>query len=84
MGMEITDGTTPHGELSFHTLFANISPAASEEIYRQNSGKNKKYQLFWDVKTQLSRPVVAILKILQIYKIDTGQCLGSAFLQETY
>ena len=35
MGMEITDSTTPHGELSFHTLFVKISPAASE-IYGQN------------------------------------------------
>ena len=25
--MEITDGTTVHGELSFYTLFAKISPA---------------------------------------------------------
>ena len=84
MGMEITYGTTPHRELSFHTLFAKISPAASEEIYGQNSRKNKKYQLFWDAKTQLSRPIVTVLKILQIYKIHKGQCLCSAFLLETH
>ena len=36
--MEFTDGTTPHGEISFHTLFAKISPAASEEMCGQNLG----------------------------------------------
>ena len=63
---------------NFHFTPYKISPAASEEIYGQKSGK--KYQLFWDGKTQLSRPIVAILKILQIYKIHKGQCLCSAFL----
>ena len=80
--IEISDGTTPDGELSFHTLFAKISPECLRgDLRTKTRRKMNKYQLFWDAKTQLSCPIVAILKIYKIYK---GQCLYSSFLQETY
>ena len=82
MGMEITDGTTPHGELSLHTNY--LQRTLIRSVDKTRGKKNKKCQLFWDAMTQLNLPIVAILKILQIYKIHKGQCLSSAFLLETY
>ena len=35
--IKISDGTTPHGDLSYDTLFTKIRPAVSEEISGQNS-----------------------------------------------
>ena len=39
--MEITDGTTPHEDLSYDTLFAKIRPAVLEEISGQNSEEER-------------------------------------------
>ena len=39
--IKISDGTTPHGDLSYDTLFANIRPVVSEEICGQNSGEER-------------------------------------------
>ena len=39
--MQIVEGTTPHGDLSYDTLFAKIRPAVSEET-RGKKEKDKK------------------------------------------
>ena len=39
--IKIRDGTTPHGDLSYDTLFAKIHPAVLSEISRQNSGEER-------------------------------------------
>ena len=39
--IKISDGTTPHGDLSYDTLFAKISPAVSED--KTWGEKNEKY-----------------------------------------
>ena len=42
--IKITDGTTqsPHGDLSYNTLFAKIRPAVLEQISGQNSREERK------------------------------------------
>ena len=39
--IKIRDGTTPHRDLSYDTLFTKIYPAVSEEISGQNSGEER-------------------------------------------
>ena len=39
--IKISDGTTPHGDLSYDTLFAKIRPAVLEEISGQNSQEER-------------------------------------------
>ena len=38
--IKFTDGTTPHGDLSYDTLFATICPVVSE-ISGQHSGEER-------------------------------------------
>ena len=39
--IKISDGTSPHGDLSYDTLFGKIRPAVLEEISGQNSQEER-------------------------------------------